>query len=127
MHLKIPRGTLVAVVGRIGCGKSAFAQALIGEMRPTTGKVIFGGSVSYFQQSPWVQSCSVRDNILFGADEDTDRLQQAVQACALKQDIEMLDDGIDTEVGERGVSTLFQSRSRQSVTIFTLFHALPFR
>lgn len=53
--LTIPRGQLVAIVGVVGSGKSSLLQGLIGEMRRTTGSVVFGGSVGYCPQIPWIQ------------------------------------------------------------------------
>ena len=55
VSLKIPRGKLVAVVGPVGSGKSSLLQGLIGEMRKTSGSVIFGAPVSYCPQIGWIQ------------------------------------------------------------------------
>jgi ABC-type multidrug transport system fused ATPase/permease subunit len=57
--LSIPRGTLVAIVGRVGSGKSSLLQGLIGEMRTTGGKWAFGGSVAYCPQSAWIQNATL--------------------------------------------------------------------
>ncbi len=57
VSFKIPRGELVAVVGPVGSGKSSLLQGLIGEMRKTSGSVVFGASVSYCPQSAWIQVC----------------------------------------------------------------------
>ena len=57
VNMSIPRGQLVAIVGAVGSGKSSLLQGLIGEMRKTEGKVIFGGSVAYCSQSAWIQVC----------------------------------------------------------------------
>lgn len=55
INLSVPRGSLCAIVGPVGSGKSSLLQALVGEMRKTGGTVKFGGSVSYCPQSPWIQ------------------------------------------------------------------------
>ncbi len=55
VSFKIPRGKLVAVVGPVGSGKSSLLQGLIGEMRKTSGSVVFGASLSYCPQSAWIQ------------------------------------------------------------------------
>lgn len=57
IDLDIPRGKLTAIVGPVGSGKSSLLQGLIGEMRRTEGKVIFGGSVGYCPQNAWIQVC----------------------------------------------------------------------
>lgn len=55
INLEIPRGKLVAIVGSVGSGKTSLLQGLIGEMRRTSGKVTFGGTVGYCSQSAWIQ------------------------------------------------------------------------
>lgn len=52
IHLRIPKGSLVCISGRIGSGKSALLQALLGEMRQTTGQVVLSGNVSYGKVHP---------------------------------------------------------------------------
>ena len=58
INLAIPRGQLCAIVGAIGSGKSSLLQGIIGEMRRTSGEVVFGGSVSYCPQTAWIQARS---------------------------------------------------------------------
>lgn len=99
IDLRIPRGALVCIFGRIGSGKSALLEGILGEMRQTRGHVLFGGDVSLVTQTPWIQNASVRDNIIFGKDVDEKRLDEAVSACALTRDLEGLIDGIYTEIG----------------------------
>lgn len=55
--MTIPKGSLVAIVGPVGSGKTSLLQGLIGEMRKTEGRVRFGGSVGYCPQSAWIQVC----------------------------------------------------------------------
>ena len=55
ISLEIPRGTLVAIIGSVGSGKTNLLQGLIGEMRKTSGNITFGGSVGYCPQSAWIQ------------------------------------------------------------------------
>lgn len=99
INLKISKGSFVCIFGRIGSGKTALLEALLGEMRQTHGHVKFGGAISLVTQTPWIQSTSLRDNITFGEEDDPVRLQDAVTACALTSDLKQLSDGIDTEIG----------------------------
>jgi ABC-type transport system involved in cytochrome bd biosynthesis fused ATPase/permease subunit len=55
IDFSIPRGQLVAIVGAVGSGKTSLLQGLIGEMRRTSGSIMFGGSVAYSSQSAWIQ------------------------------------------------------------------------
>lgn len=102
--LDIPYGKLVAIVGPVGSGKSSLLQGLIGEMRSTAGKVTFGGKVAYCPQMAWIQSNSIRDNILFGLPFDEKRYWDVIKASELEADLAILPAGDMTEVGERGIS-----------------------
>ena len=55
----IQRGMLVAIVGRVGSGKSSLLMGLIGEMRKVTGSVTFGGRVAYCSQTAWIQNATL--------------------------------------------------------------------
>jgi ATP-binding cassette subfamily C (CFTR/MRP) protein 1 len=59
INMCIPRGGLVAIVGRVGSGKSSLLQGLIGEMRKSGGEFSFGGRVAYCPQSAWIQNASL--------------------------------------------------------------------
>lgn len=61
-------------------------------------------SISYAAQSPWLEHLSIRDNILFGQPFEIDRYWEVIEACALRTDLELLEDGDWTEIGERGIS-----------------------
>ncbi|KAH8086808.1 multidrug resistance-associated ABC transporter [Filobasidium floriforme] len=105
INLSIPRGAFVCVIGRIGSGKSALMAALIGEMRQIKGNLELGGTLSYTAQQSWIQNATLRENITFTNDNlDEERLANAITSCALSRDIEQLQDGLDTEIGERGIN-----------------------
>ncbi|KAJ9110598.1 hypothetical protein QFC22_006716, partial [Naganishia vaughanmartiniae] len=123
IDLRIPRGALVCIFGRIGSGKSALLEGILGEMRQTCGHVLFGGNVSIATQTPWIQNASVRDNIIFGKGVDERRLDEVVRACALTRDLEGLVDGIDTEIGERGINLSGGQRSRIALARATYSNA----
>ncbi|WVF68600.1 hypothetical protein IAT40_003369 [Kwoniella sp. CBS 6097] len=115
LNLKIPRGALVCVVGRVGTGKTALLSGLINEMKQIHGHVIFGGSVSYVPQQAWVQSGSIRQNITFSAEErdvDQRRVEHVIDACGLRPDVELWPDGDLTNIGERGITLSGGQRQR---------------
>ncbi|KAL1734118.1 P-loop containing nucleoside triphosphate hydrolase protein [Schizophyllum commune] len=115
LKMSVPKGAFVAIVGPIGSGKSSILQALIGEMRRTRGEVVFGGSVAYVPQKPWIQSTTVRQNIAFGLEENESRLRAAIRACSLDHDIERLPMGERTEIGENGVTLSGGQKARISL------------
>lgn len=62
------------------------------------------GSVAYLSQASWIQSGTIRDNILFGKAMDKVKYEEAIRACALDKDIETFDHGDLTEIGQRGLN-----------------------
>ncbi|XP_032066135.1 canalicular multispecific organic anion transporter 2 isoform X2 [Thamnophis elegans] len=97
----VPTGSLVAVVGQVGCGKSSLVSALLGEMEKLSGDVAVKGSVAYVPQLPWIQNATLKDNILFGHPLKELKYQTVLEGCALKQDLEMLPGGDQTEIGHQ--------------------------
>uniref|UniRef100_A0A4W5PGS3 ATP-binding cassette sub-family C member 10 n=1 Tax=Hucho hucho TaxID=62062 RepID=A0A4W5PGS3_9TELE len=107
LNLTITKGSLVVVVGKVGCGKSSLLAAITGELNRRGGVVYVQGREDGFglaAQEPWIQHATVRDNILFGKDYNSSLYQAVVEACALTDDINILPNGDRTEVGENGVN-----------------------
>ncbi|KAF9350371.1 hypothetical protein BGX26_011435 [Mortierella sp. AD094] len=90
INLKIKRGSLTAVVGRVGEGKSSLVGALLGEMHRYSGSVHSFGSLAYVAQSAWILNDTVRNNILFGKPYDKERYLNTIRACALVPDFKIL-------------------------------------
>ncbi|KAG0243882.1 hypothetical protein BGW41_001071 [Actinomortierella wolfii] len=104
ISLTVKRGSLTAVVGRVGEGKSSLIGALLGEMHKYSGTVRSYGRLAYVAQSAWILSDTVRNNILFGREYDQEKYLQVVHACALDSDFKMLVSGDKTKVGEKGIN-----------------------
>ncbi len=102
--LRVPHGSLVAVVGPVGAGKSSLLSALMGSLARQEGTSAMLDSVTYCAQAPWVYNASVRDNVIFASPLDENLYQRTVHACALEADIAQLSAGSDTEIGEKGVT-----------------------
>ncbi|KAI9003964.1 P-loop containing nucleoside triphosphate hydrolase protein [Hyaloraphidium curvatum] len=116
VELKVPRGSLVAIVGSVGSGKSSLIQAIIGEMRCSSGAgAVAYGKVSYAPQTAWIVNDTVRGNIVFGNDFDEERYERTVRVCALERDFSMLPAGDSTEVGERGINLSGGQKARLSL------------
>ncbi len=123
------RGSLVAVVGHVGSGKSSLLSAMLGEIEKNSGHVtvsvnhseklqkyilalfiystykfaksFFQGSVAYVSQQAWIQNATLKDNILFGRERKDSWYQKVLEACALLPDLEILPTGDNTEIGEK--------------------------
>ncbi|KAF7373650.1 Oligomycin resistance ATP-dependent permease YOR1 [Mycena sanguinolenta] len=97
LKFSVPKGAFVAIVGKVGSGKSSILQALIGEMRKTSGTVVFGGTMAYVPQTAWIRNASLRQNVVFGLEDDEDKFRQIIRACNLEHDLEVLPHGEETE------------------------------
>ncbi|OXB59403.1 hypothetical protein ASZ78_009703 [Callipepla squamata] len=115
INLLVPSGSLVAVVGHVGCGKSSLVSALLGEMEKLEGEVAVKGSVAYVPQQAWIQNATLKDNILFGQAPNEQKYQNILEACALKTDLEVLPGGDHTEIGEKGINLSGGQRQRVSL------------
>ncbi|KAM8876677.1 ATP-binding cassette sub-family C member 3 isoform 2-T2 [Synchiropus picturatus] len=115
VNLMVPRGSLLAVVGHVGSGKSSLISALLGEMEKLEGDVSVRGSVAYVPQQAWIQNATLRDNILFGKPYNEQKYRCVLEACALTPDLEVLPGGDMTEIGEKGINLSGGQRQRVSL------------
>uniref|UniRef100_A0A8B9CTD7 Multidrug resistance-associated protein 1 n=1 Tax=Anser brachyrhynchus TaxID=132585 RepID=A0A8B9CTD7_9AVES len=115
INFTVPEGSLIAVVGQVGCGKSSLLSALLGEMDKKEGYVVVKGSVAYVPQQAWVQNATLKDNIIFGREMNESRYKRVIEACALLPDIEILPTGDRTEIGEKGVNLSGGQKQRVSL------------
>ncbi|KAJ4271438.1 hypothetical protein NW762_000140 [Fusarium torreyae] len=125
LNMRFPAGELSVISGKTGTGKSLVLSAILGETDVLEGSVhvpktispadrhdaqahlgdwILPGSVAYVGQTPWLESASLRDNILFGLPFIEERYNQVVEVCALKKDLHILTDGDKTELGANGIN-----------------------
>lgn len=113
--LDIKPGSLVAVVGAVGSGKSSLISAMLGEMENIKGHINIQGSLAYVPQQAWIQNATLKDNILFGSELDEARYQKVIKACALLPDLELLPAGDQTEIGEKGINLSGGQKQRVSL------------
>jgi ATP-binding cassette subfamily B protein len=116
VDLRVVRGQLVVVTGRIGSGKSTLLRAMLGLVTPQAGEVRWNGArvadaaarmvpprAAYTPQVPRLFSESLRDNLLMGLGADDGRLGAALRQAVLDGDVPRLERGLETVVGPRGV------------------------
>lgn len=119
LNADFPIGELSVISGPTGSGKTSLLMALLGEMTPIEGDAFLPGarnredskflpgmemtdSVAYCAQSAWLLNDTIRNNILFSCDYNEKRYDAVIRACALTRDLEILDHGDLTEIGEKG-------------------------
>nr|XP_054762700.1 multidrug resistance-associated protein 1-like [Lytechinus pictus] len=115
INLDIKQGSLIAVVGQVGCGKSSLLSALLGEMEKIDGKVFMQGSVAYVPQQAWIQNATLRSNVIFSKDLHVTKYKHIIKACALARDLEVLPGGDMTEIGEKGINLSGGQKQRVSL------------
>ncbi|KAM0029424.1 putative ABC-type xenobiotic transporter [Helianthus debilis subsp. tardiflorus] len=104
INIRVNQGMRVVVCGTVGSGKSSLLSYILGEVSKISGSVKVEGSKAYVAQSPWIQSGTIEDNILFGREMDRERYEKVLEACSLKKDLEVLSFGDQTVIGERGIN-----------------------
>ena len=110
-------GELVVVIGPVGCGKSTLLSTLLGETSLVKGQVRSRGTFALVEQEPSVFSKTVRENILFGKQEDPRRLAEVLRVCELEADLAQLQCGLDTLVGEGGLNISGGQRARLALAL----------
>ena len=116
VNLKLRRGSLTVVTGRIGSGKSTLVRALIGLLPRDAGEIRWNGRPvedpasffvpprsAYVPQVPRLFSEPLRHNVLMGIDEDRADLDGAIWSAVMERDVDALEHGLETLVGPRGV------------------------
>ena len=116
IDLCLERGTFTVITGQVGAGKTTLLRVLLGLLPKDRGEIRWNGVLvenptlfftpprsAYTPQTPRLFSGTLRDNVLMGLPEEKVDLLFAIRAAVLEQDLEHLEDGLDTIVGPRGV------------------------
>ena len=112
VSLTFPLG-LTVIHGQVGSGKTALLLACLGELDLIDGELHrFTEAIGYCSQSPWLQSMSIRENILFHTPYEESRYWQVVEACALTPDFANFKHADLSMIGENGVGLSGGQRSR---------------
>ncbi|KAJ3292905.1 hypothetical protein HDU79_000932 [Rhizoclosmatium sp. JEL0117] len=112
---------LNAVCGSTGSGKTSLCLALLGELKQTQGRTILNDGttnhpiVAYAAQSAWLLNATIRENILMGMPYNPSRYHHVLEAAALVKDLETLECGDRTEIGEKGVTLSGGQKQRISL------------
>uniref|UniRef100_A0A4W2H383 Multidrug resistance-associated protein 4 n=1 Tax=Bos indicus x Bos taurus TaxID=30522 RepID=A0A4W2H383_BOBOX len=108
-------GELLAVIGSVGAGKSSLLRALLGELPLSQGNISVHGRIAYVSQQPWMFPGTVRSNILFGKKYEEEPYEKVIKACALEEDLQLLEDGDLTVIGDRGTPLSEGQKARVSL------------
>jgi ATP-binding cassette subfamily B protein len=113
IELALPFGTITALVGPTGSGKSTLTDVVVGLVPATSGTVALApGPRSIVFQEAFLIAGTVRDNVVFGNHAADDEVWLALHIAAADDFVRALPSGLDTVVGERGVSLSGGQRQR---------------
>ena len=129
IHLEIPAGTTLAIIGRTGNGKSTLANLLLHLYQVQPGMILLDGrdintiplktlreNIAYVPQDNFLFSDTLRSNIAFGVEEENmDAIIRATQTACIHDNIIAFPEGYDTIVGERGVTLSGGQKQRSSI------------
>jgi ATP-binding cassette subfamily B protein len=114
VSMRLRPGTVTVVTGEVGSGKTTLLRSVLGLLSRQDGEIVWNGRaveepgdfmvpprVAYTPQNPSLLSGSIKENILLGL--PAEGLDRAVRMAALGPDLDRLDDGLETEIGVRGV------------------------
>ena len=136
INVEIPKNKSVALIGPSGAGKTTLADLILGALEPTEGHVYIDETdafehlsawqknVGYIPQTIYLMDDTIRNNITYGAEQvDDERLMKAVEEAQLKDFIDTLSEGLDTEIGERGMR--LSGGQRQRIGIARALYSNP--
>lgn len=102
-NIEIKKGELVFIVGQLGCGKTSFIKSIFGELKSNEDSECFiNGSFSYCCQDGFVQSKSLKENILFYDEYDADRFNNSIRLACLEGDLKDFEKGVEKMIGDAG-------------------------
>ncbi len=136
--ISIKRGQSIGIIGASGAGKTTVVDVMLGLLVPDSGTVCVDGvniqddlpgwlnRIGYISQSIFMLDGTVRDNIVFGTVDypvDDERVWKALREASLDQFVLSLPNGLDTEIGERGLR--LSGGQRQRIGIARALYADP--
>ena len=118
ISVRIPAGSTLAIVGRVGSGKSTLARLIPRLIHADDGELLIDGTpieeipistirsmIGYVPQDTFLFSDTINENVSLGVeDSDAAGVKLATELSQLTQDLEIMPKGLDTIVGERGVT-----------------------
>ena len=115
VNVTIKKNDVVGIIGTSGAGKSTFIDLILGLMNSTHGNILIDAkplrevvynwrsNIGYVPQNLNLLDDTVKNNILFGRDYDAERFEYALKYSGVSSFFNVLENGVETQVGERGI------------------------
>ena len=88
---------------------------MLGEMNVISGHINTSGKIAYVPQQAWMQNETLKNNILFGKKYNENLYKKVIESCALIPDLQILQGGDQTEIGEKGINLSGGQKQRISM------------
>lgn len=129
INLEIPKGTTLGIVGKTGSGKTTLIRQLLKEYPNGTGRITINGisidtvvkeqlnsKYGYVPQEHILFSGTIRNNISFGKKNASEReIKEALHLANFDRDLKKMPNGLDTQIGEKGISLSGGQKQRLSI------------
>ena len=116
INLEIPKGQCVALIGKVGCGKSSLLQSLLGELyNDPASKISLSGRIAYVSQKAWIPSKTIKDVIIFGEEFNEKKYQDSIRYACMEDDLRILEKGDQTMLGDKGINLSGGQKTRLSL------------
>ncbi|MDP3016392.1 MAG: ATP-binding cassette domain-containing protein, partial [Deltaproteobacteria bacterium] len=137
INLDIHEGERIVIVGRIGAGKTVLCHFLVRILEPPKGSIFFDGteihhiplkglrsSIGFVPQDTFLFSDTIRENIAFGKPGATlEEIEEAARIAQIHDEMMEFPAGIDTVIGERGITLSGGQRQRVAIARAVLMNA----
>eukprot|EP00659_Diplonema_papillatum_P006253 gene6254-9587_t len=126
LDVQIRRKKLTMIIGLTGSGKTCLLEALLGSIDGEPGSEVRRSGmtvdgkfcpedVAYAPQQAWIMNATLKENVTFFTPEDDEKYDRIISSCQLVKDIEQLQDGDQTEIGEKGINLSGGQKQRTSI------------
>ena len=120
INFKIKKREHICIIGEVGSGKTCLLNTIINNLlvlnkSKTEGNIQLSGKVSFVSQNSWILNDTIEQNILFFKSMDKEKYNKVLSICQLKQDLQIFQNGDQTEIGEKGVNLSGGQKARLAI------------